>query len=386
MDALALELARARSRSMVATSSSSTSVIQRSIDGRKVFVRSAATLAASATTQTMPASSIEPQAKAQPVNIPESLQAPLPSATTLPPSISSTTVNARLRNRNVPITYFGETDGTRRQRLFELEGDSTVLLLIPPVSQQPIPASKRQREDDGDAHAVDDTRPVVSLLAREKVAPTVDHQSELEREVDDEDDEEEGVEEASASGGLVSPDTRDVVFTTHLAAQVYAPAGTTGDAHLYLFHFWRGILSEWASELAMRPAAVSSTAAGIAESTAHATAKEAMRPFFRLCRARALPPVICDLCVEIVNHIFARDYMTAGDAYLRLAVGKGQWVIGVSQVGIHERASRERLYLGKIAHVMNDESQRRYITNLKRLMTWVQVKYPPTDPSRAFRP
>jgi len=35
---------------------------------------------------------------------------------------------------------------------------------------------------------------------------------------------------------------------------------------------------------------------------------------------------------------------------------------------------------------MNDETQRKYITTLKRLLSWMQMRYPPADPSRAFVP
>jgi pre-mRNA-splicing factor 18 len=102
--------------------------------------------------------------------------------------------------------------------------------------------------------------------------------------------------------------------------------------------------------------------------------------------------------------------MRAGDAYLRLAVGKGQWVIGVAQVGIHDRAARERIRAlrsastnspsppltpppflaptdpGKIANVMNDETQRKYVTTIKRIMSWLQEAFPAADPSMRFAP
>ena len=90
----------------------------------------------------------------------------------------------------------------------------------------------------------------------------------------------------------------------------------------------------------------------------------------------------------------------ANDAYINLAIGNSQWPIGVTSVGIHERASREKIFvdnvqrklvycvdhprpltIGAHADVMNDEGQRKYITSIKRLMTFVQQKYP-TLPSQ----
>lgn len=51
-------------------------------------------------------------------------------------------------------------------------------------------------------------------------------------------------------------------------------------------------------------------------------------------------------------------------------------------VGIHARTGREKIFSKHVAHVMNDETQRKFIQGLKRLMTKCQELYP-TDPSRS---
>ena len=61
---------------------------------------------------------------------------------------------------------------------------------------------------------------------------------------------------------------------------------------------------------------------------------------------------------------------------MRLAIGNSPWPIGVTMVGIHERGGREKINESKTAHVMNDESQRKYITSVKRIMTFCQNAYP----------
>jgi pre-mRNA-splicing factor 18 len=50
-------------------------------------------------------------------------------------------------------------------------------------------------------------------------------------------------------------------------------------------------------------------------------------------------------------------------------------------VGIHERSGRERISTAKVAHVMNNELQRKYLTSVKRLMTYAQTKRPDVAPS-----
>ena len=49
--------------------------------------------------------------------------------------------------------------------------------------------------------------------------------------------------------------------------------------------------------------------------------------------------------------------------------------------GIHCRTAQEKIHAKNVAHVLNDETQRKYIQAMKRLMTQCQRIYP-TDPSR----
>jgi pre-mRNA-splicing factor 18 len=45
-------------------------------------------------------------------------------------------------------------------------------------------------------------------------------------------------------------------------------------------------------------------------------------------------------------------------------------------VGIHERSAREKIHSSSVAHVLNDETQRKYIQAVKRLITFMEKKYP----------
>ena len=53
--------------------------------------------------------------------------------------------------------------------------------------------------------------------------------------------------------------------------------------------------------------------------------------------------------------------LQANDAYLSMAIGNAPWPIGVTMVGIHARTGREKIFSQQIAHVLNDETQRKYI-------------------------
>ncbi|KAL4707285.1 hypothetical protein ACJJTC_019823 [Scirpophaga incertulas] len=106
-----------------------------------------------------------------------------------------------------------------------------------------------------------------------------------------------------------------------------------------------------------------------------------LKPLMRKLKKKTLPEDICDSLMEITKHLLERNYIMASDAYLQMAIGNAPWPIGVTMVGIHARTGREKIFSKNVAHVMNDETQRKYIQALKRLMTKCQ-EYFPTDPSR----
>lgn len=84
----------------------------------------------------------------------------------------------------------------------------------------------------------------------------------------------------------------------------------------------------------------------------------------------------------MVECCMKRDYLAAMDHYIKLAIGNAPWPIGVTMVGIHERSAREKIYTNSVAHIMNDETTRKYLQSVKRLMTFCQRRYP-TLPSKA---
>ncbi|XP_065094892.1 pre-mRNA-splicing factor 18-like [Ochlerotatus camptorhynchus] len=106
-----------------------------------------------------------------------------------------------------------------------------------------------------------------------------------------------------------------------------------------------------------------------------------LKPLLRKLRNKSIPEDILDSLTDITKSLLKRDYIHASDAYLTMAIGNAPWPIGVTMVGIHARTGREKIFSKNVAHVMNDETQRKYIQGLKRLMTKMQ-DYFPTDPSR----
>lgn len=65
--------------------------------------------------------------------------------------------------------------------------------------------------------------------------------------------------------------------------------------------------------------------------------------------------------VDVTKHMLVRDYIAANEAYMEMAIGNAPWPIGVTMVGIHARTGREKINDKNVAHVLNDETQRKYI-------------------------
>ena len=78
---------------------------------------------------------------------------------------------------------------------------------------------------------------------------------------------------------------------------------------------------------------------------------------------------ILDAIYMIALYCLAKQYLKAHDKYVELAIGNSPWPMGVTMVGIHERSGRARINTSQIAHILNDETTRKYLQAVKRLMT-----------------
>lgn len=154
------------------------------------------------------------------------------------------------------------------------------------------------------------------------------------------------------------------------------------DPHKTIHRFFKNLLRQWENELVNRPDAVKRTLTGRNETKTLKQCKDYIRPLFKLCKNRTLEENIMGSILNIVNFCKEGEFVKANDAYMDLAIGRAAWPIGVTMVGIHQRTGRERINADKVAHVMNSELQRKYLTSVKRLMTYCQKLRPDVDPSK----
>ncbi|CAI9107824.1 OLC1v1007293C1 [Oldenlandia corymbosa var. corymbosa] len=146
--------------------------------------------------------------------------------------------------------------------------------------------------------------------------------------------------------------------------------------------FFKKLLNEWNQELDEMTDVEKRTAKGKSMVATFKQCARYLHPLFKFCRKKVLPDDIRQALMLVVDCCMKRDYLAAMDHYIKMAIGNAPWPIGVTMVGIHERSAREKIYTNSVAHIMNDETTRKYLQSVKRLMTFCQRRYP-TMPSKA---
>jgi pre-mRNA-splicing factor 18 len=149
-----------------------------------------------------------------------------------------------------------------------------------------------------------------------------------------------------------------------------------------IYNYLKGLLRQWEDDLAQRPDHIKKSVAGRNESKTLKQCKDYIRPLFKLCKTRRLEPSLQAHLNKIVGFAQQGEFVMAHDAYIDVAIGRAAWPIGVTMVGIHARSGRAKIESANVAHVMNSELQRKYLTSVKRLLTFAQKKRTDVDPSK----
>jgi hypothetical protein len=179
------------------------------------------------------------------------------------------------------------------------------------------------------------------------------------------------------------PTTLELVPEKDMKVDLKVPKDKAGREFLFrqLASYFTMVLAEWELTLARRDLEVKQSYQGKQAYAAMLQALENMRPLFKKLEKFDLADSILEPVVEIVHAAQERRYVHANDGYLRLSIGKAAWPIGVTMVGIHERSAREKLHESDkgAAHIMSDESTRKWLQSIKRCLSFAQTRWPPTD-------
>jgi pre-mRNA-splicing factor 18 len=144
----------------------------------------------------------------------------------------------------------------------------------------------------------------------------------------------------------------------------------------YITFFFKRILLLWEEELNARPDEEKKSGKGKVASATQKQTRSYLSTLFSELKKKTCPKDVVNNTDKIVNNCIIREYVKANEAYLMMAIGNAAWPMGVTMVGIHERAGRERIFSGNVGHVLNNEKSRKYIQGMKRIMTFCQHAFP----------
>ncbi|KAM7521597.1 hypothetical protein LguiA_011499 [Lonicera macranthoides] len=265
----------------------------------------------------------------------------------------------RLRFLKQPVTLFGEDDEARLDRLkyvlkaglFELDDDMT------------------------EGQTNDFLRDIVELKKRQKSGILSDRKRKATEDRSEDNDGGGGDDDVSGDGASSGVDIdKDL-------KRMKTNFDELCDEDKILV-FFKKLLIEWKQELDEMTEQEKRTAKGKSIVATFKQCARYLNPLFKFCRKKVLPDDIRQALLVVVECCMKRDYLAAMDHYIKMAIGNAPWPIGVTMVGIHERSAREKIYTNSVAHIMNDETTRKYLQSIKRLMTFCQRRYP-TMPSKA---
>ena len=114
-------------------------------------------------------------------------------------------------------------------------------------------------------------------------------------------------------------------------------------------------------DLNARPSEIKNSFEGKNKSAIYNQTVSYMQPLLRSLKKNSISSDILSALKPIFIHMMQQEYILANDAYLDMAIGNAAWPIGVTMVGIHARTGREKIFANNLAHVLNDETQRKYI-------------------------
>jgi len=177
--------------------------------------------------------------------------------------------------------------------------------------------------------------------------------------------------------------TTTITTTTTTAAPAAAlTEEELNDKPKRIYRYFKSLVRQWEDDLARRPDSIKRTAVGKNETKTLKQCKDYIRPLFHECKRRELADDLQTHLFRIVTCCEEGEFVKAHDSYMDVAIGRAAWPIGVTMVGIHARSGRAKIESANVAHVMNSECQRKYLTSVKRLMSYAQRKRPDVHPSK----
>lgn len=194
---------------------------------------------------------------------------------------------------------------------------------------------------------------------------------------------------SSKNTDVIAADLNTNIEEIQALVQELSPTNNSNDERIVakdceiMSKFLRFILESWGKRLNSRPMEEKTSQEGKNISARYTSTRANLKPLFRLLKRNNISSDILRQLKLIAKDLVSRSYREANSHYIEMSVGNAAWPMGVTMVGIHARTGREKISQNNIAHALNDETQRKYIQGIKRLITQFSEMFP-TDPSRSF--
>ncbi|VDL69747.1 unnamed protein product [Nippostrongylus brasiliensis] len=244
-------------------------------------------------------------------------------------------VYKRLRDRGQPIILFGEDEPQIRARLLKLE------------IEQPDMKEGWKNEMQTAMRDVDEelVKEVIEGSSNDPNKHDVDLSSSF-------NDNWEKIEEQATLLGVGNDPHRDCDI---------------------ILSYFKYLITRWGMELNRRDDEEKKSPAGKLQASIHKQTVMNLKPLLNSLENHNCNNDIRHHLTNICRLlIIERNYILANNAYMTMAIGNAPWPVGVTRSGIHQRPGSAKAYVSNIAHVLNDETQRKYIQAFKRLMTRMQ--------------
>jgi hypothetical protein len=133
----------------------------------------------------------------------------------------------------------------------------------------------------------------------------------------------------------------------------------------------------WEQDLLKRTESEAQSILGKTKLGEYQATRSSMVPLFSQVKKHTIKSEILICLTDVLEALDERDYITAQQAFYEVAIGNNPWPIGLPKVGIHERRARAKIDPSLIDHIMKDPIIEAYMQSLKRLIAYVERRFPP---------
>jgi pre-mRNA-splicing factor 18 len=253
------------------------------------------------------------------------------------------------------VTYFGESDSERLQRLLAIEaegqGGDDDFAVTGGHETRNLFLDQDSRKQSNDIDDYDDDDDDDTPRKKKKASATDSSSAGAQQHKS----QHQSTAATPTPSNPTTASTTTVIGAKAAAASLQAAEDVDDDEgskqmddHRLVMDYFKGLLRQWELQLNARPDEVKRTAQGKVETKRQKQCKDYIRPLFKLCKKKNVPPDILHNLKRMIDFAQQGEFVKANDAYIQTAIGNAAWPIGITLVGIHARSAHDHLQVGQV--------------------------------------